>query len=129
MKRKLVFFILCFFAGAGASLISGASCWVLFVVLVLALVLFCLFCTSGESILIVALLFFYSGFLIFALNGSNTGIIEKFEGKWVKAEGMVVLYLAKDKLVVDIDRLAYRGVETGYKGRSVLFIKGEKNIR
>lgn len=129
MKRKLVFFVLCFFAGGGFYLLNGASLLILLSCLTVPAALF----FSHEdfekkTILVLVLLFFFWGVIVFAVDNSSRGCVDNFCGRWVKATGTVDSILAQDKFVLKINKMYYREVEAGCKGKFLVLMKGERDI-
>lgn len=88
-------------------------------------VLFCLHVRLEPFIKVIALAFFCLGLLNFsATDIYGTPAISEYQDRWIQAEGTLLSNLDENSHVLYIDRLTYRGIKTGYRGRAVLFVEG-----
>jgi competence protein ComEC len=115
MKRKLVFYILCFFAGGGLCL-CGINRLILIVPAVLLTVLIFVFCRPKGIIPIISLLVFCLGVFIVDAEADRMDVICSFKGKQVRVEGIIVSVRDGNNFLVNVEKLFYRDVDTGYRG-------------
>jgi len=89
MKRKLVFFVLCFLTGGGFYIFNGINKLIWFSVLIAATLFFLRGSRQGKITLVMAFIFFCWGVLVFVINGSTGDHFNKYEGRWVSMTGTV----------------------------------------
>jgi competence protein ComEC len=116
MKRKLVFYILCFFAGE-AMVLCGVRI-VFSILLCVMLVVFLFVIWPGiKRLLLVAAAAFCIGAFLTGLAIENEQALQAYGGRVVEIEGIVTGLKGSDSFVLDARRLFYKGIETGHNGK------------
>ncbi|MDI6706885.1 MAG: ComEC/Rec2 family competence protein [Bacillota bacterium] len=115
MKRNLMFCILSFIGGGGLYIIGATPLPFLVIGTLCAILLFIIQPLNFRYLLLIVLVIL--GFIFASLRGSMMGMICSYEGRQVAAEGIVVSTPNDSDFLVSVDRLFYRGTDTGYSGK------------
>ncbi len=129
MKRKLLFFVLSFFAGCGFCILNCTCLLIPFSCLAIPAALY-LSIRYGQyrHELLFAFLFFYWGVAVFSLSLNAEEKASVFGGRWVTVEGTVSSVQRADRFMISVEEMSYRGIETGYKGRLMVLPGGKINV-
>jgi competence protein ComEC len=116
MKRKLVFYILCFFAGEGLVLLGAGAGYSILLCLFLAALLFIIWPNMRRLLLAGAMAFLVGTVLTSGAIDSERSI-QAYGNRYVEAEGIVVGLKGNDSFVLAARGILYRGIDIGHSGR------------